>query len=346
MCGRRSRGVTCSSSALAYKKNIDDIRESPALDVIRLLGGRGAEVTYHDPFIPSFTEDGHRRTGVALTAEMLTKTDTTVIITDHTNIDYQLIVDHASVVVEPATRRPASSGPRRALCRCHRVPSWPPWGARDGHHPSPAPGRRCWSGPAVRAAQFGLITLPLNDPAYVQLAALERGGCAAARVSGRPPVPSALDTGRRWSPRVHRGMRGPDPRRAGGPGSHRRPRTPAKDCVLAPQPRCRRRGITTGTFPLWENVRPTSQGDPAAVGLLHGRLTWGDSDRVAIVGDGFAESNVRNDPTVRARPFRTGSGNTSGIVDFSEAVRDGARGRVHVHAGRGRRHGWAAAPNR
>jgi UDP-N-acetyl-D-glucosamine dehydrogenase len=85
---------------VAYKKNIDDIRESPALDVIRLLEGRGAEVTYHDPFIPSFTEDGHRRTGVALNAETLAKSDSTVIITDHSNIDYQLIVDHASVVVD------------------------------------------------------------------------------------------------------------------------------------------------------------------------------------------------------------------------------------------------------
>jgi UDP-N-acetyl-D-glucosamine dehydrogenase len=85
---------------VAYKKNIDDIRESPALDVIRLLEGRGAEVTYHDPYIPSFTEDGHRRTGVALTAETLAKSDSTVIITDHGNIDYQLIVDHASVVVD------------------------------------------------------------------------------------------------------------------------------------------------------------------------------------------------------------------------------------------------------
>jgi UDP-N-acetyl-D-glucosamine dehydrogenase len=85
---------------VAYKKNIDDIRESPALDVIRLLEGRGAEVTYHDPFIPAFTEDGHRRTGVALTAEVLATSDTAVIITDHSTIDYQLIVDHASVVVD------------------------------------------------------------------------------------------------------------------------------------------------------------------------------------------------------------------------------------------------------
>jgi UDP-N-acetyl-D-glucosamine dehydrogenase len=99
--GRKAvKGSRVLVVGVAYKKNIDDIRESPALDVIRLLEGRGAEVTYHDPYIPSFTEDGHKRTGVALTAETLAKSDSTVIITDHSNIDYQLIVDHASVVVD------------------------------------------------------------------------------------------------------------------------------------------------------------------------------------------------------------------------------------------------------
>jgi UDP-N-acetyl-D-glucosamine dehydrogenase len=99
--GRKAvKGSRVLVVGVAYKKNIDDIRESPALDVIRLLEGRGAEVTYHDPYIPSFTEDGHKRTGVALTAETLAQSDSTVIITDHSNIDYQLIVDHASVVVD------------------------------------------------------------------------------------------------------------------------------------------------------------------------------------------------------------------------------------------------------
>ena len=45
---------------VAYKKDIDDMRESPALDVIRLLEEQGAEVVYHDPFIPAFHEDGPR----------------------------------------------------------------------------------------------------------------------------------------------------------------------------------------------------------------------------------------------------------------------------------------------
>jgi UDP-N-acetyl-D-glucosamine dehydrogenase len=85
---------------VAYKKNIDDIRESPALDVIRLLEGRGADVVYHDPHIQSFNEDGHTRTGVPLSKAELERSDAAVIVTDHGSIDYQLIVDHARIVVD------------------------------------------------------------------------------------------------------------------------------------------------------------------------------------------------------------------------------------------------------
>jgi UDP-N-acetyl-D-glucosamine dehydrogenase len=85
---------------VAYKKNIDDIRESPALDVIRLLEGRGADVVYHDPHIQSFNEDGHTRAGVPLSKAELERSDAAVIVTDHSSIDYQLIVDHARIVVD------------------------------------------------------------------------------------------------------------------------------------------------------------------------------------------------------------------------------------------------------
>jgi UDP-N-acetyl-D-glucosamine dehydrogenase len=99
---------------VAYKKNIDDIRESPALDVIRLLEGRGATVAYHDPFIPRFREEGHERVGVPLTAAELERSDAVVIVTDHSSIDYQLIVDHADVVVDT---RNATAGVRNPSAR-------------------------------------------------------------------------------------------------------------------------------------------------------------------------------------------------------------------------------------
>jgi UDP-N-acetyl-D-glucosamine dehydrogenase len=85
---------------VAYKKNIDDMRESPALDVIRLLESQGAEVFYHDPFVPKFKEDGHEHTSVALTDKEISSADAVVIVTDHSSVDYQRVVDLAAVVVD------------------------------------------------------------------------------------------------------------------------------------------------------------------------------------------------------------------------------------------------------
>jgi UDP-N-acetyl-D-glucosamine dehydrogenase len=85
---------------VAYKKDIDDMRESPALDVIRLLENLGATVVYHDPFVPKFKEDGHEHASVELTAAELADSDAVVIVTDHTNVDYQRVVNLARVVVD------------------------------------------------------------------------------------------------------------------------------------------------------------------------------------------------------------------------------------------------------
>ncbi len=85
---------------VAYKKNVDDMRESPALDVMRLLEGEGATVSYHDPHVGSFTEDGHERASVELTDGVLEKADVVVIITDHDSVDYQRVVNTARVVVD------------------------------------------------------------------------------------------------------------------------------------------------------------------------------------------------------------------------------------------------------
>ena len=85
---------------VAYKKDIDDMRESPALDVIRLLEERGGEVEYHDPFVPKFREEGHEVSGVPLTAEALSRADAVVIVTDHSTVDYQFVVDHAQLVID------------------------------------------------------------------------------------------------------------------------------------------------------------------------------------------------------------------------------------------------------
>ncbi len=85
---------------VAYKRDIDDMRESPALDVIRLLEERGATVDYHDPHVPSYREEGQVRTGVPLTDEAITGADAIVIITDHRAVDYARLVAKATVIVD------------------------------------------------------------------------------------------------------------------------------------------------------------------------------------------------------------------------------------------------------
>ncbi len=98
--GKAVNGSRVLVIGVAYKKNIDDIRESPALDVMRLLEERHATVAYHDPFIARFREEGHERVGVSLTPAEVAGADAVVIVTDHTGIDYQLLADHASLIVD------------------------------------------------------------------------------------------------------------------------------------------------------------------------------------------------------------------------------------------------------
>ena len=77
---------------VAYKRDIDDVRESPALDIIKLLEEKGADVVYHDPFVAEVHEDGVTRVGVALTDEELGKADCVLIATDHSTVDYARLI--------------------------------------------------------------------------------------------------------------------------------------------------------------------------------------------------------------------------------------------------------------
>ena len=104
------RGSRILVLGVAYKRDIDDMRESPALDVIRLLEERGATVDYHDPHVPSFREDGHERKGIALTDAALDAADAVVIVTDHRAVDYARLVARAKVIVD--TRNALTKVPR------------------------------------------------------------------------------------------------------------------------------------------------------------------------------------------------------------------------------------------
>jgi UDP-N-acetyl-D-glucosamine dehydrogenase len=94
------RGSRVLVLGVAYKRDIDDVRESPALDIIRLLEERGAHVEFHDPFVTEIREDGHVRRTVELSDEMLRWADACVVVTDHKSIPWQRVLDHAALVVD------------------------------------------------------------------------------------------------------------------------------------------------------------------------------------------------------------------------------------------------------
>jgi UDP-N-acetyl-D-glucosamine dehydrogenase len=112
----RRKAVNGSSVLVAgvtYKRDIDDIRESPALDVMALLHARGARVAYTDPHVPRLEArawaGGVDLESVALTPAGLRGVDCVVIVTDHTTFDYEALLAHADLIVDSrnAIKRPA-----------------------------------------------------------------------------------------------------------------------------------------------------------------------------------------------------------------------------------------------
>lgn len=90
---------------LAYKKNVSDIRESPALELIELLMHRGVDVVFHDPFVdavPMTRSYGHLagRASTDLTPSILANVNAVLVVTDHDAIDYQSVADHAHLVID------------------------------------------------------------------------------------------------------------------------------------------------------------------------------------------------------------------------------------------------------
>ena len=97
---RSVNGARVLVLGVAYKRDVNDVRESPALDIIGLLAADGADVAYHDPFVPELAEDGAPLSSVPLTDQALTEADAVVIVTDHTDIDYARVLERAPVVVD------------------------------------------------------------------------------------------------------------------------------------------------------------------------------------------------------------------------------------------------------
>ena len=101
---RNKKAVNGSSIlfiGVAYKPDINDERESPALDIIDIVSHKGGNVTYHDPFIPHVkTNEGREFNSVDLSAKALANADCVVLTTNHSNLDMNLIKQHASMIVD------------------------------------------------------------------------------------------------------------------------------------------------------------------------------------------------------------------------------------------------------
>ncbi|MBN1435075.1 nucleotide sugar dehydrogenase, partial [Candidatus Fermentibacterales bacterium] len=97
------RGSRIFLLGMAYKPDIDDYRETPALKVLEKLESLGAEVVYNDPYIPEIgrtRQSSFRGSSVELSADALSSCDCVVIITNHSCYDYQFVVDHSDLVVD------------------------------------------------------------------------------------------------------------------------------------------------------------------------------------------------------------------------------------------------------
>ncbi|MBK5186665.1 MAG: hypothetical protein JJD97_00385 [Gemmatimonadaceae bacterium] len=189
--------------------------------------------------------------------------------------------------------------------------------------------------PAAALAQHALVGLPLADPAYTQLDGLMRQGCAEARVSQFRPyfvgdIRNALAAAES------------DSSCTGTLLAELRMRFPAD---TAPRDTSRSRlsfgaagtiqatGLKNGTFyPLSQDIRPTSAGEPAVVGIGRVRFTYDGGPHVLLVTEAFGETDVRNDPHIRESPFRS----TSGVVGFQDAYISAEVGKLIVSLGRAR----------
>lgn len=95
------RGSKVAVVGAAYKRDVDDVRESPALDIIQLLQEKGANVSYHDPYVPSLRlEHGRTAQSVELTQEWLNSADCVVIVTDHSLFNWADIIEHSKLILD------------------------------------------------------------------------------------------------------------------------------------------------------------------------------------------------------------------------------------------------------
>ncbi len=110
VAGKPVNGSRVLLLGLSYKADVGDTRESPALDIHKLLREMGARVSYHDPFVPDVRIDGETFESVPFETNVLDASDVIVITTDHSDIDYDLVLERAYIVVDPRNALKGRSG--------------------------------------------------------------------------------------------------------------------------------------------------------------------------------------------------------------------------------------------
>ena len=100
--GTALKGRRCLVLGAAYKPDIDDVRESPAMDVIALLQKKGASVSYHDPYIPKIQHhtDGWEMSSTPDLMQAVAEADCVIVVTNHTVYDYAAILEKAHLIFD------------------------------------------------------------------------------------------------------------------------------------------------------------------------------------------------------------------------------------------------------
>lgn len=111
--GKAVNGARVLVLGVSYKRDIGDVRESPALDIMRLLEKDGARVSYHDPFVPRLTEEGRSWTSVDLTDAALMDVDLVILVTDHSSFDYPRLLRLAPALIDTRNATQGAFGPDR-----------------------------------------------------------------------------------------------------------------------------------------------------------------------------------------------------------------------------------------
>jgi UDP-N-acetyl-D-glucosamine dehydrogenase len=108
--GKPLRGSRVHLLGVTYKRDISDLRESPALEIAALLAERGAELSYSDPYVPSFAFGGRTLESQEPDPELLAERDLVIVVTDHSAFDYPAIVAAAPLVFDTRNAAAAVAG--------------------------------------------------------------------------------------------------------------------------------------------------------------------------------------------------------------------------------------------